>query len=144
MPDFHPIGTSRPGLLRMRILLPSLLVFAVIGGCGSRGSLSASNSRILTQEEMAQVSVSTVYELVERLRPNWLNAGSPRSVNMRTEIVVIQDGVYFGNVESLRLIAAGGLTEIRYLTSSQAANIPGLPRNRAVEAAIVLYRRPRD
>jgi hypothetical protein len=91
---------------------------------------------------MDHVSVATVYELIERLRPHWLTPGTLRSVNLRTEIAVVQDGSYYGNVGSLRSIAAGGLREIQYLTGSEAAGaFPNLPRG-AIEAAIVIHRSP--
>lgn len=97
---------------------------------------------MITQQELAAISVSTAYDIVERLRPLWLRSTGPRASSTRlvTEIVVMSDGQYFGNVNSLRQIPAGGVRELRYMSGSEAINAyPWLASGRHVESAILVY-----
>jgi hypothetical protein len=112
-------------------------------GCATAGSeegtAPSSDSRLITQEDLSAISVSDAYQAVERLRPLWLLAGTPMSVNQRTEVVVLQDGSYFGDVQSLRQIPAGGIREMRYMTGSEATNrFPFLASGRNVAGAILV------
>lgn len=100
---------------------------------------------MIGQAELATVSVSTAYDVLERLRPLWLRSAGPRSRSARlvTEVVVITDGQYFGNLGSLRQIPASVIREIRYLSGSEATNaFPSVASGRHIESAIVIVMGP--
>jgi len=124
------------------LLLPLALVTACNWGrIDGEGAGPTAGSRVITQEEVSTLSVSTAWDVVERLRPLWLRSSGARSRSARldTEVVVVTDGQYFGGLPSLRQIPAGGVREIRYLTGSEAVNAyPRVASGRHVEAAIVI------
>lgn len=121
-----------------------LILLGALSGCAAgeaRGT--ASDSRVLTLDELESISVSTAWDVLEQLRPLWLRTTGPRSRSARlvTEVVVVTDGQYFGNLNSLRSIPAAGIREMRYLSGAEATNAyPGLASGRHVEAAIVILR----
>jgi len=122
-----------------------LAVLAAFGtaGCASVDGAPSSGTRTdssrITEEELASISVSTAYDVVERLRPLWLRASGVRSTRVATEVVVVTDGQYFGDVSSLRQIPAGSLRELRHMSGSEATNAyPWLASGRHVASAIVI------
>ena len=127
-------------------VLTALVAAFAAGGCAAgtarpdRGS-STAGSRVIAQEELATLSVSTARDVLERLRPLWLQsagAGS-RSARLTTEVVVITNGQYFGNLDSLRQIPASTIREIRYMSGSEATNAyPSLASGRHIDSAIII------
>jgi hypothetical protein len=126
------------------LLLAGVLGSVGVSGCtaGRAGEGPSSDTRVITIEQLRAVSASSAYDAVERLRPLWLRSQGPRSRSPRlvTEIVVVADGNYFGNVGSLRGIPAESVNGMRYLSGSEATNAyPWLATGRHVESAIVVY-----
>ena len=61
----------------MRRTAPTLaLLLLILTACasGGSGSSSGSSSRVLTQEDLATVANTELYEAIQRLRPRWLQA----------------------------------------------------------------------
>lgn len=95
-------------------------------------------SRISAEEiEGSGMVTVTAYELIERLRPRWLQRGTARSVGLSTVIAVYQDGRRMGGPEELRQIPVSAVSEIRYLDASEAGRLPGIGSDH-VEGAIVV------
>ncbi len=156
----HPVRTlvgRRLGirsLAALGLLVPALIVggasCAMGGGAeNSLGEVGAGvppgdDSRtlrrnLITAEEMRSVSVGTLYEVVQRLRPLWLRSGPQRSRRVATEIMVIQNGMYFGPVESLRDLTPDNVLRIRHVDGPTAAatfSYPGVQPH--IEGAIVV------
>lgn len=123
-------------------LVASLAAWGCAAGAARPdGASSTAGSRVIAQEELATLSVSTARDVLERLRPLWLQsagAGS-RSARLTTEVVVVTNGQYFGNLDSLRQIPASAIREIRYMSGSEAANAyPSLASGRHIESAIII------
>lgn len=69
--------------LSSRLLLPVCLV--LVSACASGGSRTQTvraNSSVITQEEIAQTTATTAYQLVQSLRPQWVR---PRPVQNLSE-----------------------------------------------------------
>lgn len=119
----------------------SILTLLVVTGCANMatGEYDGQRSSLITQEEIEQAGMETVtaFELVQRLRPRWLQRGTPRSVGLSTLIAVYQDDSRLGGPDEMRLIPVSDVIEIRYLDSAQAGRLPGIGSDH-VEAAIVV------
>lgn len=90
-----------------------------------------------------QGQVGNLYELVDRLRPRWLQVRArDRSFSGgEQEIVVYQDQSLLGGVEMLRSLGLDLATSLTYLDGAQAtAQLPGLG-SRRIEGAIVVNTR---
>ena len=127
-------------LLFLLVSAPALGCAASSGTSGSTsGSTRSSNRDVITREELATLPSRNLYEAVQMLRPLWLRIRSARSVNMRTEIAVVQDGMYLGPAGELRWLNKENVQDIRYMNGPEAAAlIPGLENGRAVEGAILV------
>jgi hypothetical protein len=116
-----------------------LLVLTACAPAATTGS--GQNSNVLTRDEIMAVEVSTLYDVVQRLRPRWLASRGPRSfgdAGLRTEIVVFQGQTLLGDVEVLRQFSPNMAARLRYMDGATAsASLPGLG-SRHVEGAIII------
>jgi hypothetical protein len=82
---------------------------------------------------------TNVYDVINRLRPRWLNVRGTRSFSMETEIVVFQDQMLLGGPDELKQLPPEIAYEIEYMDGSRAiAALPGLMSGRHIEAAIIV------
>lgn len=114
----------------MRRTFVLAFALAVSAGCSPRteGSTAAgprSASNVLTKQEIATISVETLYEAVQRLRPAFLRARST-SAGPGFLPVVYVDGIRKGSPELLRGIRASEVVEIRYLSVQDATTRYGM------------------
>lgn len=110
-------------------------------GCATTGSTNGdSGSRdVITRSEIMETDVSNLYQVVERLRPQWLQIQA-RSMERESEIVVIRDGTVIGNVETLRDLGRDGIQQLRWMDGETAAATLVGARSGYVEGAIVVER----
>ena len=110
------------------------LAAAALVGCattGSNAAVSRQSATVLTAEEIAQAhaDANTAYDAIARLRPNWLAAHGVTSgyYNANTEYArVFLDGQQYGDLSSLRNIAAYNVGAIHYYDVTQAGARFGL------------------
>lgn len=131
--------------MRKRIGYPiSVCVLAVLfGACAgaTRANGSSSDRNRLTAEEIASVDVQTLYEVVQRLRPRWLEVRAPRSgfSGDDTLIVVYMDRTLLGGPVELSRLGPEIAASLQYMTgSAAAAELPGI-QSRHVEGAIIVH-----
>lgn len=103
------------------------------------GSGSESSTNVITQQQIQDADVGSLYEVVQQLRPTWLQANR-RSISKENEILVIRDGTVIGGPEVLRQIGRDGITEIRWMDGESAAATLVGARSGYVEGAIVIER----
>lgn len=110
----------------MRVLLLSFGILVLVAGCGaSRERGTASTSRnILTADEIAKTSAFNAYDAVRLRRPAFLSPHVPPGVG-RKQPPVYLNGIYFGEVESLKDIQVIDIKEIQYLDSKDATTFYG-------------------
>ena len=133
----------------MRLVSRGLLGFTVLASaftaaCASTGGQGEEgpDRDVITREEILATEATNLYDVVRRLRPRWLQVRSTRSLNMETEIAVLQNDMYLGAAETLKQMAPELAWEIRYLEGSRAATaIPGLMSGRHIEGAIIVMTR---
>ena len=111
-----------------------LLAAAAVFGCASTGvnpSVSRQSSSVLTAEEIsaAHADATTAYDAIARLRPNWLASKGVTSgyYNANTQYaVVFFDGQQYGDINTLKNIAAYNVGSVHYYDVTQAGARFGL------------------
>lgn len=109
-------------------LLLSLALMVAPSACYTRGTSTnaGGGANILTMEAIAPYDHMTAYEVIERLRPEWLSArqaGAFLGGNARIGEDLVQvylDSVRLSGVDELRSLEGRHVAEIRYLGSSDA------------------------
>lgn len=116
------------------------IVVAAVG-CATTGSTGDDGEQqdVITRAEIMDTDVSNLYEVVSRLRPQWLQRRS-RSLSKESEILVIRDGTVIGNVETLRELGRDGIEQLRWMDGETAAATLVGARSGFVEGAIVIER----
>ena len=113
----------------MIVLCLSLL--NAVGACASSGSgegAARPSTSVITSDEIAQTSAANAYELIQRLRPNFLRTrgavrGAPRGSPNQLEavdLVVYMNESRMGGSDQLRQIPVSEIREIRYFTAADA------------------------
>ena len=94
-----------------------------VSACATSPAGSSGDRDLLTRTQLEAVSYGTAYEAVRRFRPIWLRsergADSFIAQGMRGLRIYV-DGVYYGEVESLRTLQVQDIEEIRYLDKREA------------------------
>lgn len=137
-------------MVRSRTILAlALVVLSGAAACapaateGGPSAASSSRSDVITREELEANASLNMYDLVQRLRPRWLNTRGTRSTSgTQLELVVYQNLVPLGNVENLRQLRPTMAQRVRFLDAQTAsASLPGLG-SRQVAGAIVIETAP--
>ncbi len=134
----------------MRTLNGTMMVLAVAslglaGACASNprpGSGIAQD--LITNEELNSVEgARNLWDVVERLRPRWLQVrAADRSLGLSTNVVVFQDQSYLGDVDILHQLSQDIAYDLKWLDGTTASStLPGLG-SQHVAGAIVIYTRP--
>jgi hypothetical protein len=113
-----------------RVFLLLAVSLSVSSACASGGSSSRSsrNANLISVTELDQArreGVRDVYELVERIRPRWLQVRTDPSFNLQTVVVVYQNEARLGGVDVLRGYPLTTVVTLRYLDAAQAGLLPG-------------------
>ena len=114
-----------------------LMAVAAIIGCAAASGTSGTSrtsgvprrASILTAEQIAaaHADVTTAYDAIARLRPNWLAAHGSSSLSPGTEFAsVFVDGQQYGGLNSLRNIQAYEVADFRYYDVTEAGAKFGL------------------
>jgi hypothetical protein len=108
------------------------------------GARATRSPDVISRQEIEQTTAANAYELVNRLRPQWLRNTGVGSISggtaTRLQLYVYVDNARMGTVETLRTISAGGITSIRFLSAERAAAAyPDL--REAIAGAIVISTR---
>lgn len=119
-----------------------VMAFASLTACAATSAGPRSASGTITSAELDEVSALNAYEVVQRLRPRWLQVRSGRSLTMGTRVLAYYDNSRLGDIEALRQISIEGIHSIEYLDGAQAsAQLPGIGAEH-VAGAIVVRTRP--
>lgn len=121
----------------MSVRYTYLIAIAATLGCATTTSGTAGarrNSNLITEQEIAALNVSNVYDAVSQLRPNFLRSrGRTTIVGTASEFAsVYVNGQLYGDISSLRNIVASQVHEIRYYSASEAATQFGMQNGNGV------------
>jgi hypothetical protein len=108
-----------------RWAVAGLLGMAVVG-CGPRvlpgGATPArADPQFISLVEIRDSGESTAYEVVQALRPLWLNKRGAQSIQYDTDILVYMGNARIGELSALRQISAASIASMRFL-DAKAAN----------------------
>jgi hypothetical protein len=110
-----PAPNGRVGDVLLALMLIS------VGACSTAPTAIGSRN-VITQEALEQSGLqeSSIWDAVERLRPNWLRSRTSTIGFDRVYPVVFVDGSRFGGVDVLRSLRVQNVDEIRYLSPQDA------------------------
>jgi hypothetical protein len=119
------------------------LVGVLVAGCASGGNNRVrSDPNELTREEIMAVDARDLYEVIQRVRPRWLNAerrAGQRSFGLETNVVVYQGQMFLGTLGVLRDWSPSAVYRLEWLDGAKAsATLPGLG-SQHVAGAIILH-----
>jgi hypothetical protein len=89
--------------------------------CAAAGGGPMRSSNVLTREDLEAVQVSSVYDAVQRLRPQWMShplapSGQPGS----NPILVYVDRHQVGTLEELRHLTVDQVEMLEFVSASDA------------------------
>ena len=105
------------------IPLLSLAVLTVACATTSEsGGESSRDRNLITYEEMETLSSLNLYEVIQRLRPAWLRSRGPMSGGgaTRSDPQVFMNGVYMGDIETLKNLRMGGVRQLQFIPARDA------------------------
>lgn len=106
---------------------------------GARSDQSSENT-IKFDELSITVTGKTAYEVIQEVRPQWLQTRGQDSIRDPGEVMVYLERTEYGSVDSLQQLNAENIDSVEYLDSGQAQFRFG-PGN--TQGAIVVYMKAR-
>ena len=111
--------------MRRSIVVISLLLCVVAAGCHQQSGTGGRSSRnVITQEEIDASNAANMYDLIARLRADFLKDRGAVSIksNQRERAVVFLNDQEYGILETMRNIPIGRISEVRYYTGIDAVS----------------------
>ncbi len=100
-----------------------ICMLAAAACAGPGGSSPRPDQTLISQAEIVEAGTTDAYQLVQRLRPMWLQIRGRTSVSdVEQDVVVYVDGTRFGFSEELRRLQTDNIESIRYLNAQRAQN----------------------
>ena len=110
-----------------RVLATTMVALTACASGGRGTSAATQNPNLISMEEIVESSASNAYEVIQRLRPNFLRTrgavhGTPGAANAMemVDLVVYLNENRLGGSDQLRQISTTDIREIRYFNSSEA------------------------
>ncbi len=110
----------------------SILGAAAVMACASAGgggtTVDANNPNIITGDQIAASAQTNAYDVVSRLRPNFLKSRGRTTVYGQGSdyATVFLDGQSYGDLSSLRNIAASQISSIHFIRGTDAVTTYGM------------------
>jgi TonB-dependent receptor-like protein len=110
----------------------SVVAAAAVVACASAGGggtkVDAGSANIITADQIAASHQSNAYEVVSRLRPNFLKSRGRTTVYGQGSdyAAVFLDGQSYGDLSSLRNISASQIGSIRFIRGTDAVTTYGM------------------
>jgi hypothetical protein len=105
----------------------AILSIACAAGTGSTSHPAQGSTDRVTSAEIDATSATNAYDLVNRLRPQWLRQAATGSIaggRVSSQVIVVYlDGNRFGTIESLRTLSTSGIRSMEWLSATRAAII---------------------
>ena len=127
-----------------RSALLAIFACGALWGCAStKSATEGGNLELITKAEIDGTGATNLFDVVSRLRPQWLNVRTISSFGLSTELVVYQNEMLLGGPDALRQMVPEIAWEIRWMEGTKAtAVLPGLSSGRHVVGAIIVVTRP--
>lgn len=94
-----------------------LMAAPVIGCSQNQWAIPAPDRNVITSEEIQASNASTAWDLVAKLRGNFMHSRGPNSIYVKVnkEPTVFLDNVEFGTLDKLKQIPVAHIAEIRFI-----------------------------
>lgn len=97
------------------------LIFVGVAACAGGGSASGENPDVITRNQIEEIGFSgNAMQLVQRLRPNWLQKQGGTSMADQGQIVVYVEGSRRGGPDALRSVEAVDIESMEFLSAREA------------------------
>ena len=110
-----------------RVLATAMVALTACASGGGGATAAKQNPNVISTEEIVESSAANAYEVIQRLRPNFLRTrgavhGTPGGANAMEmlDLVVYLNENRLGGSDQLRQISTNDIREIRYFNSSEA------------------------
>ena len=114
-------------MYRHATIVFTTLAIAMTLSCASATQTSSRRSRnVLTAEDFQGQSERNLYDLISRLRPNWLRPQGGVLATGTTPVVVYVDNVRFGGVAVLADMPLQEVEQVRFVDGTDAATRYGM------------------
>jgi hypothetical protein len=115
------------GAVRRWMTAVLVMTIAACGPARGEGVTPRGNQRLISGQEIEQTPAASVHELVQRLRPGWLQQRAAQGQYGLPTVYLGSQAL--GGVERLRELNTANLAEVRYLdpveaTSRFGRNVP--------------------
>jgi hypothetical protein len=127
----------------------ALLRFAfivTIVACASSGATAGAShqSDLITATEIASSGTTNAWDMINRLRPNWLKQQAVGSVGggARTQVIAVYvDGHRFGDISTLRTLSSSSIRSAQWLDAARAATVLNEVGSDPIAGAIIIKTR---
>jgi hypothetical protein len=117
-----PMMISRARIFAISIFLITSTACASSGG--PKATTQESSRDRVTSVEINATPASNAYDLVNRLRPQWLRSTGTSSMGGGTiasmQTIIYLDGSKIGGIESLKSISSTGIQSLEWISSTRA------------------------
>ena len=126
------LTNSRRSLLSSNYMRRAVIVagVAMLSACASSGggsSASRTSPNRIARSEIRASNATNAYELISRLRPNWLRASGAGSISggtARSQMVLVYlDGQRLEDLNALRSISITGIESAEWIDRTRAATV---------------------
>lgn len=126
--------------MSMLVALSASSLLIVLGCAPAMQGPAERQRNVITTEEIQAANAATAYDIVAKLRGNFLRSRGQNSVLLKQpkEPTVYLDEVEYGTVASLRQIPASTIAEIRFIEGNDAMRKYG---SNHVSGVIQIYTR---
>ena len=131
----------------MTVRIARLVAVVLVAACASSGSGSTESRGspdLITRAEIRSSNASNAYELISRLRPNWLRPTATGSISggARSQIILVYlNGQRLEDLNALKTISAEGLKSAQWIDASRVQTVLSDVPSGAIAGAIVVKTR---
>ena len=133
-------------LSRVDVTRLSIVVFAAACASSGAGANARSNPDQITHAEVVASSATNAYELVNRLRPNWLRATATGSIGggviARQAILVYLDRQRLEDLDALKTLSIEGIDSAQWIDAARVPTVlPDVPSGPIAGAIVIRSRK---
>ena len=128
----------------MTMRITRVITIVLVAACASSGAGSAGSRGspdLITRAEINSSNASNAYELIDRLRPNWLRPTATGSISggARSQIILVYlDRQRLEDLRGLRTITAASIQSAQWIDAARAPTVlPDVPTG-PIAGAIVI------
>ena len=125
------------------LALSRFATIVTLAACASSGATAGTSHQtdLITAAEISTSGTTNAWDLINRLRPNWLKQQAVGSIGggARTQVVAVYvDGHRFGDISTLRSISSSTIRSAQWLDAARAATVLNEVGSDPIAGAIVI------